>query len=95
MESETKPEIKHEQKDLVITMDRLITSMEKLTKIQTKIQKQGTLGPTILRATAYALGSTLGLAVVVSILFYILKVLGIFDSMSTLLDSAKELKNIY
>lgn len=89
------PQNTHEQKDMAVTMDRLITSIDKLTEIQKKIEKQSKLGPTLIRATAYTLGSTLGLAIVVSILFYILKVLGIFDSMSTLLDSAKELKNIY
>lgn len=90
MENDKKPKL-----ELIDSIDQLNHSITKLTEIQRKIAKQNKLGPTLIRATAYALGSTLGLAIVISILFYILKALGIFDSLSNLLQSAKDLKSLY
>jgi len=81
----------HETKDLIVTMDRLIDSVDKLTAVQKKVAKQHRLAPTIIRAIAYALGSTLGLAIVISIIFYILKSVGLFDNLIEILNNLKDL----
>ena len=73
----------------------LIESIEHLTKIQNKIYKQNQLGHAFLRGTLFALGSTVGLAVTLAILFYLLKALGIFDNFNDILNNANDIKNIY
>lgn len=94
MEQEKKPiHDEHESKDLIVTMDRLISTMDKLVAIQKKVEKHHRIGPTIVRGVAYALGSTLGLAIVVSIIFYILKSLGLFDNLTNIMDNLKDLKD--
>lgn len=85
----------HEEKDLVATMDQLTEAVNRLNETQKKIEKQYKLGPTIIRATFYALGSTLGLSLVFAILFYILNKLGILGSLGDWLNSAKDIKNLY
>lgn len=81
--------------DITSPTERLIEAIDKLTATQKKIEKQNRIGPTILRAVAYALGSTIGLAVVVSIIFYILKSFGLFDSFGAMFQNVKDLKNLY
>ncbi len=85
----------HEKKDLAVSIDRLISAIETLVVIQKKVEKQNRLGPTIIRAIFYALGSTLGLAIVSAVIFYLLNAFGIFGSLTNLLNSAKDLKNMY
>ncbi|MDO8513805.1 MAG: hypothetical protein Q7S37_04860 [bacterium] len=84
-----------ESKDVLVTMDRLIQATNQLTDIQKKIYKQNKIGPVMIRSIAYALGSTLGLALVISILFYILKSIGVLDSLSGVFGDLKDLKDLY
>lgn len=81
-------------KDLVITIDRLISATEKLTIVQKKIERQNRIGFILLKSIAYALGSTLGLAIVISIILFILKSIGVFDNLTPLLDGLKDLKTL-
>jgi hypothetical protein len=73
----------------------LTMSIDQLTKINEKIYRRSSLLYSFLNGVFVAMGSTIGLAIVLSIVIYVLKLLGIFDMLSPILNQAKDLKDIY
>lgn len=91
MEEKHKPE----NQDILISLDRLISSVDKLTAIQNRVYRQNKIGFSVLRGIGYGLGSTVGLALILALIFFLLKSIGLFDNLEIIFRSLNDVKDIY
>ncbi len=75
-------------------IEELTKAVKDLTQIQRKVLVQHTLSRSFIRGIFYALGTTLGLAIVSSLAVWILNSLGIFDNFKNLFNNLRQLNEL-
>jgi hypothetical protein len=71
--------------------EKLISSIEKLTKAQERIIFQNTYWHSLLRGLFWAIGSTIGFALFLSIVIYLLRLMGLFNYLSPFFNNVSDL----
>lgn len=71
----------------------LIASLNSLVATNQRLSKQMGLGYSFLRGIVSGLGSTLGLAIVLALIIFILQQIGVLDFFKPVINSLRDLQN--